>query len=115
MQLEDYFNFSEAPDYIRIKGHRLGIEHVVRLYNEYCDPEQIAQHFPGLSLEKIYATITYYLHNKAEVDAYIAEIDRCSEEQWRSARANPSPRELRMRAVKEQWEREGRIPSDANP
>lgn len=110
VKLEDYFDFSEVPDYIRIQGHRIGIEHVVRLYNEYHSPEMIAQEFPGLSLEKIYATLAYYLHNKADVDAYMAERIRSSEERWRQAQANPAPMMLKMRAIKEQWEREGRLP-----
>ncbi|MDJ0516034.1 MAG: DUF433 domain-containing protein [Trichodesmium sp. MO_231.B1] len=35
--------------------------------NYYLDgysPEEIAVNFPGLSLDKIYATITYYLPKK---------------------------------------------------
>ena len=33
MQLEDYFDFL-GPDAIRIKGHRIGIEHVLAYYQE---------------------------------------------------------------------------------
>ncbi|HEX6121776.1 MAG TPA: DUF433 domain-containing protein [Ktedonobacterales bacterium] len=109
MRLEDYFDFSEAPDYIRIQGHRLGIEDVIRLYKNFASPEAIAQHFPGLSLEKIYATITYYLGHKDEVDAYIAELDRYTQEQARIAAQHPSPPAQRVRALKEQWRREGRL------
>lgn len=58
----------------------------------------------------MYAAIAYYLHNKADVDAYMAEQIRSSEERWRQAQANPSPMMLKMRAIKEQWEREGRLP-----
>ncbi len=68
MQFEDYFDFLR-PDQIRIKGHRIGIEHVVELYHEGYSAEQIAQTFPSPSLEKIYAPITYYLHNQAKIDA----------------------------------------------
>ncbi len=71
MQLEDYFEFL-SPTAIRLKGHRIGIEHVIELYHDGYIPERIAQTFPGLSLEKIYATITYYLHNRDAIDAYLA-------------------------------------------
>src|SRR5260370_7069849 len=91
MKLEDYFDFTEAPDYIRIQGHRIGIEDVVRLYNEQQSPEMIAQAFPGLSLETIYATLTYYLHNKADVDAYVAEQSRSPDERWRHSQEHPPP------------------------
>jgi uncharacterized protein (DUF433 family) len=73
LDLQDYFE-TVAPGAVRIKGHRIGIEHIVRHYYEGYSPEQIAQEFPGLSLEKIYATIAYYLHNKAEIDDYMARL-----------------------------------------
>ena len=46
MQLEQYFDFL-APDDIRIKGHRIGIESVLYeyLFREQT-PEQIASPFP---------------------------------------------------------------------
>src|SRR5581483_5102830 len=42
MQLEDYFDF-QAPDDIRIKGHRIGIETVLYDYiHRHKTPEEIA-------------------------------------------------------------------------
>lgn len=105
MTLEDYFDFL-GPDVIRIKGHRIGIEHVLAYYRDGFSPEQITQEFPGLSLEKIYATITYYLHNQAEVDAYLERIHRLAEEEYQKARANPSPAVQRLRNLRAQRERE---------
>ena len=101
MQLEEYFDFI-SPDVIRIKGHRIGIEHVLELYQEGYSPEQIAQEFPGLSLEKIHATITYYLHNQAEVDAYIQRSREQAEREYQEWAANPSPLIERLRAVRKQ-------------
>ena len=72
MRLEDYFE-SEDPEIISIKGHRLGIEHVLEQYLAGYSAEQIAQEFPGLTLEQIHATITYYLHNQANVNSYIEQ------------------------------------------
>ena len=63
MQLEDYLDI-QGPDVIRIKGHRIGLEHIVERYQEGYSPEQIALDFPGLSPEKIYGAIAYYLHNR---------------------------------------------------
>lgn len=60
MRLEDYLDFTTL-DAIRIKGHRVGIEHVLNYYLEGYPVEDIADEFPGMSLEKIYAVITYYL------------------------------------------------------
>ncbi len=99
MKLEDYFEFI-GPDAIRIKGHRIGIEHVLNYYREGYSPEAIAQEFPGLDLEKIYATITFYLGNMAEMDAYLARLDLRSEQEYRAWSARPSQPIQRLRAVK---------------
>ena len=72
MQLEDYFDM-QGPEDIRIRGHRIGIETVLYEYiHRGRTPEQIAAQFPTLSLEEVYATILYYLHNRAAVSAYLA-------------------------------------------
>jgi len=69
MLLEDYFNFL-APDDIRLKGTRVGIETILfdRLFRAKT-PEEIAYTYPSVTLEQVYATILYYLHNKQAVDA----------------------------------------------
>jgi uncharacterized protein (DUF433 family) len=73
MQLEDYFDFLQPND-IRIKGHRVGIEHVLyeHIYRSQT-PEEIAKIFDTLTMEQIYATILYYLHNKQEVSRYLTD------------------------------------------
>ena len=104
MQLEDSFDFLE-PDVIRLKGHRIGLEHIVGRFNDGYSAEMIVHELPSLSLEQAYAAITYYLHNKAQVDEYMAAIDRFVEEQVRLADANPSPASLRMRKLFEEQRR----------
>ena len=101
MLLEDYFDFLE-PDVIRIKGHRLGIEDVLELYNEgYC-PEQIALEYDTLSLEEIYATLTYYWRNKTEIDAYLERLRALVEQSIREyERREPPDVVKRIRALQE--------------
>lgn len=73
MQLEDYFDFL-APDDIRVKGTRIGIESVLyEFIHRAQSPEEIAQQFSSLTLEQVYATILYYLHNKAAVSQYLTD------------------------------------------
>jgi uncharacterized protein (DUF433 family) len=105
MQLEDYFEFLD-PDDIRIKGHRIGIDNVIDYYLQGYSPEQILQELPSLNLEKIYATLTYYLHNKEEVDAYMERLNVWREQRYQEALANPSPLRLRLRAIQEQRNKE---------
>jgi uncharacterized protein (DUF433 family) len=102
MQLEDYFDFL-SPDDIRIKGHRIGIDNVLTLYLDGYTAEEIAQYYPSLSLEKIYATLTYYHRKRAEVDAYMARLAAWREQSQREeAEQEPPPVVLRIRALKAQ-------------
>lgn len=102
MRLEDYFDFL-GPNIIRIKGHRINLEDIVDYYREGYSPEQIAQEFPGLSLEKIYVTIAYYLHNKAEIDAYMVRLAKRIEEEIREEETQePPPVVQRIRILKTQ-------------
>ena len=100
MKLEDYFDFL-APDDIRVKGHRVGIESVLYeyLFRER-KPEEIAQRFPSLALEQIYATILYYLHNRAKVETYMKEWLEWGERMRAEQDRNPPPVVVRMRALK---------------
>ena len=100
MKLEDYFDFL-APDDIRVKGHRVGIESVLYeyLFRER-KPEEIAQRFPSLALEQIYATILYYLHNRAKVEAYMKEWLEWGERMRAEQDRNPPPVVVRIRALK---------------
>ncbi|MBE9137049.1 DUF433 domain-containing protein [Nodosilinea sp. LEGE 07088] len=71
MQLEDYFDFLAADD-IRLKDTRIGIETVLYDYIHGCQsPEEIAQTYPGLTLEQVYATVLYYLHQPDTVRNYL--------------------------------------------
>ncbi|HAX77563.1 MAG TPA: hypothetical protein DCY88_17430 [Cyanobacteria bacterium UBA11372] len=106
MQLEDYFEFLH-PDDIRIKGHRIGIDDVIDYYLQGYSPEQILEELPTLNLEKVHATITYYLHNRAEMDAYMLRLARWREERYQEwLAAEPSPVVKRIRAIKAQREQE---------
>ena len=80
MILEDYFDF-QRPDDIRIKGHRIGIETVLDAFiEEGLQPREIAARYPSLSLEEVYATILYYLHNGESVGAYYMDwVEYCRE------------------------------------
>ncbi|NER51280.1 MAG: DUF433 domain-containing protein [Symploca sp. SIO1A3] len=105
MQLEDYFDFL-SPDDIRIKGHRIGIDNVLDYYLDGYTAQEIAAHFPGLGLEKIYATLTYYHHKRAEIDIYLLRLRRLQEQNYQEWLVNPSPMALRMRAIKAQREKD---------
>lgn len=99
MLLEDYLDFL-SPDDIRIKGHRLGIDNVLEPYLDGYSPEEIAALYPELGLEKIHAVITYYLHNRDEMDAYLIRLREWREQRYEEWKENPSPLIQRLRHVR---------------
>jgi uncharacterized protein (DUF433 family) len=105
MQLEDYLKFIN-PDEIRLKGHRIGIEDVIKYYLDGYTPEQILQELPTLNLEKIYAVITYYLQNRSLLDAYLLRLGKQREQHYQEFITHPSPLRQRLQAVKQQREQE---------
>ncbi len=101
MQLEDYFDFL-SPDDIRLKEHRIGVDNVLEYYLEGYTPEEIATNLPSLSLEQIHATITYYLHNRTQIDAYLSRLTKWREQRYQESVAHPSPLVQRLRTLKAQ-------------
>jgi uncharacterized protein (DUF433 family) len=100
VQLEDYFDFC-APDDIRIKGSRIGIESVLYEYiHREQSPKALAERFPTLTLEQIHATILYYLGHREKVDAYIADWLAYGDQMRENQDRNPPPVVLRLRALK---------------
>ncbi len=100
MQLEDYFNFF-AEDDIRLKGTRVGIETILYDYiHKELSPETIANTYTSLTLEQVYATILYYLHNKEAVTKYLTDWIEWGREMRRIQANDDSPVLQRIRQLK---------------
>lgn len=97
IQLESYFEFineGEAESSlkaIRVVGTRVGIEFVLRDYLEGATAEEIALRFPTLTLEQVYATITYYLAQREFVDNYMQRVWQALDIAAWERDAHPSP------------------------
>jgi uncharacterized protein (DUF433 family) len=65
-----------ADRVVRIAGTRIPLERIVRAFLSGATPEQIVQDYDVLTIEDVYAVINYYLHHRAEVDAYLAEAEQ---------------------------------------
>ncbi len=100
MLIEEYFDFL-APDDIRVKGTRVGIESILYEYiYRQRSPEEILKHFSTLTLDQIYATILYYLTNKETVDRYIEDWLQWSHQQRKIQELNPHPASIRLQKIK---------------
>jgi uncharacterized protein (DUF433 family) len=104
MQLEDYFEFL-APDDIRIKGTRIGIETVLYEYlHRGQTPEAISNSFPSLRLELVYATILYFLHKKEEVSTYVSAWLEFSQQAQLEQDRSPTAAASRLQQLKAERE-----------
>jgi uncharacterized protein (DUF433 family) len=104
MKLEDYFTFL-APNDIRLKGTRVGIETILYEYiYHHQSPETIANIYTNLSREQIYATILYFLHNQEEVTQYMTDWLNYCQESEKQQLENPPDHIIRLRQLKTQRE-----------
>lgn len=58
---------------IRVVGSRVTLDTIVASFEQGLTPEEIVMHYPTLKLADIYSIVGYYLHNRTEVDKYLAE------------------------------------------
>lgn len=103
MRLDDYFDFL-APDDIRLRGTRVGIETI--LYDTIHrdrTPAQIVASYPSLTLEQVHATLAYYFRNKEQIDRYLSEWLEWGERSRAAQAADPAAQDwlARMRRLRE--------------
>jgi uncharacterized protein (DUF433 family) len=112
MQLEDYFETvtdGEGLERIRVKGTRLAIDWILEAFLIGDSPEMIANlYHPLVRLEQVYATITYYLHKREEIGAYLERNRRAAEAAYaEQQRQGPSEAIRLLRILRDEQNREG--------
>ena len=58
---------------IRVGGTRVPLDTIVVAYREGATAEEIAEQYPSVALSDIYASLSYYLRHRSEIDAYLAQ------------------------------------------
>jgi uncharacterized protein (DUF433 family) len=101
MNLPDFLARDEYG-YIHFAGHRIGLNHVVQLFNDGYSPEMLGEKYPTLSVPLIHKAIAFYLANKSEVDAYVAAENAEMERQRSVAKQGPDVDELTRRRQEKQ-------------
>lgn len=105
MHIDEYFEQLNTND-IRLKGTRVGIESILYEYiHREQSPEAILKRFPSITLEQIYATILYYLHNKTVIDDYMTEWLSFGQRMRTEQAKNPPPVVARLRQLKQRQQK----------
>lgn len=100
MRPEEYLDFV-SPNEIRLKGHRIWLEHVVERYLAGETPEQIVGHLPTLTHDEVQAAVAYYHAHQADVRAYLEQVNALTQEQMRLSDAMPSATVERLRKLRD--------------
>ena len=87
----------DADGVYRVGGTRVTLDTVIAAFEGGSTPEEIAQDYSSLALADIYAVITYYLRERAEVEAYLKERKIKAEEVRQENLAKFDTQELRQR------------------
>ena len=64
---------ADAHGVVRVGNTRVTLETVVHTFLDGAAAEEIVLQYPSLRLADVYATITYYLQHKLQVDAYLRD------------------------------------------
>ena len=61
---------------------------MLKYYLSGYTPEEIRLELPSLNLEKIHATITFYLHNQSQINDYLKRLEEDREQNYKNFMAN---------------------------
>ena len=75
---------------------------VVTSFRAGSTPEEIVMRFPTLGLADVYAAITFYLRNVAEIDQYLGELEDKGRAQKVRAEAPEPMAAIRARLLERQ-------------
>ena len=70
METDRYLEILSSDD-VRVRGTRVGVEHLLTEYLAGRLPEELAVEFPTVSLEQVHGVLAWYLRNRKEVDEYL--------------------------------------------
>jgi uncharacterized protein (DUF433 family) len=76
----------------RVTGTTIPLERVIECYQAGLSPEATVESFDSLRLADVYAIVSYYLDNKAEVQEYLRLREEKAEEIQRMIEAGQPPR-----------------------
>lgn len=99
MKLPDFLTMDNGG-FIHVSGHRVGLNHLIRAYDEGMSAEEIAMEFPSIPLAIIHKVIAFRLENDADVRKYLDEQDAIIAEYERTFNQGPTLGQLRKKVQK---------------
>ncbi len=89
----------DSDGVVRVSGTRVTLDTVVTAFNEGATAEEIVYQYPSLPLADVYAVISYYLRQRANVEAYMHKRQQLGAEMRKQNEARFSPQGIRERLM----------------
>lgn len=64
---------SDSDGVVRVSGTRVTLDTIIYAFLDGATAEEIAQQYPSVPLSDIYTVLGFYLHQSAEVNAYLQQ------------------------------------------
>lgn len=90
---------TDADGVVRVGGTRVTLDTIVAAFEEGLTAEEIVQQYPSLPLADVYAVISYYLHQRPEVEAYLRQRQQQADAIRRQNEARFDPYGVRDRLL----------------
>jgi uncharacterized protein (DUF433 family) len=84
---------------LRVSGTRVTLDTIIAAFNAGSMPEEIVLRYDSVPLEDVYLVVGYYLHNRVEVDSYLADRQQRGEARRVEAESRLSWSEVRERLL----------------
>ena len=90
---------TDADGVIRVANTRVPLETLIDAFQNGATAEEIAQQYPSISLADVYSVIGYYLHQRSEIEAYLARRRQVAEQVRLENERRFSPEGIRARLL----------------
>jgi uncharacterized protein (DUF433 family) len=89
----------DASGAIHVENTRVTLDSVVHAFREGASAEEIVDRFPAITLSAAYSTITFYLQNQTEIDAYLKRREAEAEQLRSQIESRPESKQFRERLL----------------
>ena len=90
---------TDADGAIRVANTRVPLETLIDAFQNGATAEEIAQQYPSVSLADVYSIIGYCLHQRSEIEAYLARRRQVAEQVRLENERRFSPKGIRARLL----------------
>lgn len=87
---------------MRVGSTRVTLDTVIAAFREGATAEEIVYRYPSLHLADVYAVLSYYLRQQPEVDAYLRQRRKITEQVRQQNQDRFNPHNIRERLLSRQ-------------